>query len=1058
MPLYTLIQRHIFLKNHYKGAMQPMLYPKNQEPSLSRELFRNPTAEYRGTPFWSWNCDLNTDLMDKEVDCMQQMGMGGYHMHVRVGMNTKYLSDEFMAIIRHYVEMAKERNMLAWLYDEDKWPSGYAGGYVTKDKRFRQRYLLFTPTPYAKDQAAFVPQSSMAEGGRTGQGELLGAYAVELDADGYLKGYRRLSPGETAQGDLWYAYLETMGDSSWYNYQAYVDTLYKPAIDRFVEVTHQRYKEVVGDEFSKTIPAIFTDEPQFVKKQPLSTPFSKQDVVIPFTIDLEETYTAAYGDSLLDHLPELFWDLPEGQVSLTRYHYHDHVAERFASAFADTVGGWCTQNHLLLTGHMMEEPSLWSQTTSLGETMRSYRSFGLPGIDMLCDGRELNTAKQCQSAVHQFGCPGMLSELYGVTGWDFDFRNHKLAGDWQAALGVTVRVHHLYWVSMGGEAKRDYPASIGHQSPWYKEYPYIENHFARVNTALTRGRPVARIGVIHPVESYWLHWGPDENTRPERDAMDKRFCELTDWLLYGLMDFDFISESLLPQQFTSSEEGFHVGQMVYDTVIVPHCETLRSTTLSRLTEYVDKGGRVIFAGAVPRYVDAVPSEEPAKLAARCLYVDWDQKAILDSIDDLRELDILTPDGTRCDNLITQTRLEEDGTRRLFISHVRRPENPDDNAIESYRVCLNGLWKPLICDTISGEIAPAPVTYEDGFSIIPWECGAQGSLLLELQPGMAEEAPAPVRHSDLVPAEVVATHKVPVTLLEPNSLLLDMAEFRIDDGPWHEKEEILRVDNLARRELGFPRRCDSGAQPWVLPDTEEIVHTLTLRLTVRSEIPVRSPKLALENAENVTITVNGQVVTARPEGYFVDASIATVQLPDLPEGESQLLLSFPFGKKTVVEWCYLLGDFGVRLDGCQPVIVPPVRELDFGDWSQQNLAFYAGSLTYHCTVEGDGEELILEAPSFRNPLLRVEVDGRRAGTIAISPYQLSLGKLSPGTHKLDITAYGNRYNAFGALHNWKKDLVWYGPDAWFTDGENWRYDYHLRPIGILKAPRLLKIKK
>lgn len=67
---------------------------------------------------------------------------------------------------------------------------------------------------------------------------------------------------------------------------------------------------------------------------------------------------------------------------------------------------------------------------------------------MLYDSRELNTAKQAQSAVHQYGREGMLSELYGVTGWEFDFRGHKLAGDWQAALGVTVRVHHLTWTSM----------------------------------------------------------------------------------------------------------------------------------------------------------------------------------------------------------------------------------------------------------------------------------------------------------------------------------------------------------------------------------------------------------------------------------------------------------------------------------------------------------------------------------------------------------------------------------------------------------------------------------
>ena len=73
---------------------------------------------------------------------------------------------------------------------------------------------------------------------------------------------------------------------------------------------------------------------------------------------------------------------------------------------------------------------------------------------MLCDNRGTD---HCQTrprrAVHQYAREGMLSELYGVTNWDFDFRNHKLGGDWQAALGVTIRVHHLTWVSMEGEAK-----------------------------------------------------------------------------------------------------------------------------------------------------------------------------------------------------------------------------------------------------------------------------------------------------------------------------------------------------------------------------------------------------------------------------------------------------------------------------------------------------------------------------------------------------------------------------------------------------------------------------
>lgn len=96
---------------------------------------------------------------------------------------------------------------------------------------------------------------------------------------------------------------------------------------------------------------------------------------------------------------------------------------------------------------MMAEDTLSSQTKSLGEAMRSYRAFQLPGIDMLLGWHMYTTAKQCQSAVHQYGREGMMSELYGVTDWDFDFRGHKHHGDWQAALGETLRVHSVSLMS-----------------------------------------------------------------------------------------------------------------------------------------------------------------------------------------------------------------------------------------------------------------------------------------------------------------------------------------------------------------------------------------------------------------------------------------------------------------------------------------------------------------------------------------------------------------------------------------------------------------------------------
>ena len=217
----------------------------------------------------------------------------------------------------------------------------------------------------------------------------------------------------------------------------------------------------------------------------LSTSKSGNDVSLPWTPDFDLICEERFGIHIDDFIPELIFEKKEG-ISKARYIYHELVCELFTEAFADNCGNWCEKHGLNMTGHMLQEDSLGSQTGHNGEVMRAYRRFHIPGIDMLCGAHNYTTAKQCQSAVHQYGREVMMSELYGVTDWDFDFRGHKHHGDWQAALGVTVRVPHLAWMSMYGESKRDYPASIFYQSPWYKEYPYIENHFARLNTAHPR--------------------------------------------------------------------------------------------------------------------------------------------------------------------------------------------------------------------------------------------------------------------------------------------------------------------------------------------------------------------------------------------------------------------------------------------------------------------------------------------------------------------------------------------------------------------------------------------
>ena len=1030
-----------------------MLYKKNGSPKLDQNLFENPTAEYRGTPFWAWNCDLKKEELTWQLEVLKKMGFGGGHMHVRTGMATPYLSDEYMDLIKACVEKAKSEDMLAWLYDEDRWPSGAAGGLVTKDKEFRARHLLFTPVPYAGGDGAVLMETSSARAARTENGYLLAAFDVELDKEGYLISAKVIGEKEEAAHEKWYAYLEQNSESGWFNNQTYVDTLNKKAMQRFIDITYEAYNRTIGDEFDKTVPSIFTDEPQFSRKSTLKYATDKDDVTLPWTDDLADTFAAAYeGEDVVAGIPELIWDRADGEISLVRYHYHDHICERFAEAFADQCGAWCREHNMALTGHMMEEPTLESQTAALGEAMRSYRGFDLPGIDMLCARFEYTTAKQTQSAVHQFGYEGMLSELYGVTNWDFDFRGHKLHGDWQAALGVTIRVPHLSWVSMAGEAKRDYPASINYQSPWWDQYKLVEDHFARVNTAMTRGVPVVKMGVIHPVESYWLHWGPAEQTAMVRDELDQNFQNLTEWLLFGGVDFDFISESLLPTQCEKGGAPLVVGHMNYDVILVPGCETLRASTMERLEAFAAAGGKLVFAGQIPTLVDARPSTRPAELAAKCDCIPLSEGAVLKAAEAARDVEIRNQSGSLTKNLLYQMRQDGEG-RWLFICNAKEPYNKDVARYQDLRIRVAGGWKPTLYQTMDGTTAPIDFETADGQTEIRCRMYDYDSVLLWLEPceaGSYTGATAGKGCGEILKTPALMEY----TLSEPNALLLDQAEYALDDEEWQPCEEILRLDNVCREKMGWPTRKEAFAQPWVVP-AEEPTHTVSLRFTFNAAYAVSGASLAIEDAEDVKLTLNGVAVPSEVTGWYTDKSIKTVALPELVAGENVLEAVIPFGRRTNLEWCYIIGNFGVEVSGRYACIVPAREKIAFGDFTRQGLPFYGGNVTYHMPVTTKGGELTLRSSHYRGALQKVSVDGGAAEAVIYPPYTISLGALPAGEHMIDLTLYGHRRNSFGPVHLADLKADWIGPGAWRTEGDNWCYDYKICEEGVLSTPEIIE---
>ncbi|MEA2068877.1 MAG: hypothetical protein U9P12_06740, partial [Verrucomicrobiota bacterium] len=109
--------------------------------------FETPGAAWRGKPFWSWNGTLEKTELLRQIDVMKQMGMGGFFMHSRTGLETEYLGDDWFELINTCADYAASIGMEAWLYDEDRWPSGLAGGLVSQHLEYRQKAILLEVDP-----------------------------------------------------------------------------------------------------------------------------------------------------------------------------------------------------------------------------------------------------------------------------------------------------------------------------------------------------------------------------------------------------------------------------------------------------------------------------------------------------------------------------------------------------------------------------------------------------------------------------------------------------------------------------------------------------------------------------------------------------------------------------------------------------------------------------------------------------------------------------------------------------------------------------------------------
>ncbi|MEP4079384.1 hypothetical protein [Haloferula sp.] len=1029
-------------------------------------LWSSPTAEWRGKPFWSWNGKLEKDELIRQIHVMKEMGFGGFFMHSRTGLVTEYLGDEWFDLINACADEAERLGMEAWLYDEDRWPSGSAGGIATRDPKYRMRYLRMEITESEKFEW---------------RDELLAAFTCSTDGfhgEGmhYHEGKRitreeskHIPPGLKVLT----FHIEVMDEGSFYNGAAYLDTMNPEATRHFLDVTHERYVEKCGDRLGKSIKGIFTDEPHRGMVMSSFADHTHSSWVIPWSDRLCDEFESRFGYDLIDNLPEIFLQ-PFGQdIVQVKWHYMELLQSLFLENFMRPVHEWCREHDLLLTGHLLHEDNLCCQSVPNGSMMRNYEFMDFPGIDILTEGNvRFNVAKQLLSAARQLDKPWLLSELYGCTGWQMSFENHKSVGDWQALFGINVRCPHLSWYTMEGQAKRDYPASILHQSAWYPHYHYVEDYFSRISIALRQGKPVCDLLVLNPVESVWAqirHGWVNHltgSTTPIQ-VLESTYDNVFKWLSGVQLDFDYGDEDFLMRMGTveTTDEGpvLVVGKARYKAVLVAGLTTIRSTTLDLLDAYAEAGGKLIFTGDPPTNVDAVSSNRAMELRDRNLYVPFYQDALTRACRKVTPpaVEVLDPEyGYNVPSIFAQTRDCDDGR---FVMLVRTQR---ERWLRGILVRLRGSGAVEEWDCRSGKRTRINAREADGWLEFEADFGPSGEHLYRVVEKADAALPAHIPMSET--GRKTLDIEFPYRLHEPNVLVLDHASFMIDGGEWQMPLEILKIDRAIRRSLDLEVRGGTMLQPWFTKDQEtETLARIRLKFEFFIDtLPSEPVSLVLEQpTQYASIKINGKPLDpASREGWWVDQCMHPLPVPPgtLQVGANSVELEFDFHHGTNLEALFLTGTFGVQLEGTKASLTTLPERLKPGCLTRQGLPFYGAGITYRIPTDAitrpDGADEATRAwlhlPKFEAACALVSNAEDEPSMIAFEPHEAELTKARPDCEFIDLELILTRRNTFGPLHQIPLRDFWYGPENWITEGGAFSEEWMLFPAGLLEAPEVI----